>query len=130
MTRPDHDGDAPIIPPGELVTARALRIARTGYAARLLSVPPTTLEEHRRRLRVALVAASPVIVGDVLARWVSYLDDCTIREIVAAWRVGEHAEAYHDHKGAVRAFEYAATVLDDHAIVCSGGVPPRTEDQP
>ncbi len=114
--------DPPVTAPGELVGPEALRIARNGYAAPIGGVtsPLSARAEHRWRLRVALVAAAPFIVGDVLAAWVSYLDDCTIREMVASWDVPENGPLYHDHRGAVRAFEYAATVLDDHARVSTG----------
>lgn len=120
-TYPDHP---PVIAPGELVGPDALRIARTGYAAPLAGSALSARAEHRWRLRVALVAAAPFIVGDVLAAWVSYLDDCTIREHVTA-RDTAKLLPRADHLGAARAFEYAATVLDDHARISTGRrIPP------
>ncbi len=122
-----YPSDPPVTAPGELVGPNALRIARTGYAAPIGGVtsPLSARAEHRRRLRVALVAAAPFVVADVLAAWVSYLDHCTSREVVASWDVPENGPLYHDHRGAARAFEYAATVLDDHARVSTGRpIPP------
>ncbi len=115
-----YPSDPPVTAPGELVGPLALRVARSGYAAPLFGDALSARVEHRRRLRVALVAAAPFVVADVLAAWVSYLDDCTIREMVASWDVPENGPLYHDHRGAARAFEYAATVLDDHARVSTG----------
>lgn len=131
MTR-SNPSDPPVTAPGELVTPDALRIAHRGYAAPLGNVDSllSARVEHRRRLRVALVAAAPFIVADVLAAWVSYLDDCTIREVVASWDVPENGPLYHDHRGAARAFQYAATVLDDHARVSTGRRIPGPEVSP
>jgi len=117
--------DPPFSVPGELVTPRAFRVARAGYAAPLNTSPSNRRGEHRQRLSVALGAAAPLIVGDVLARWVSYLDDCTMAEAFTAYGIPPEDPRYHEHRAAVRAFEHAATVLDDHARRCTGRqVPP------